>query len=222
MNNVLIIAPHMDDEVLGCGGAIAKHVAYGDKVSVIIIAHRAYLHSFNPNLNDREKTHALKAKKLLGYHDLIFLDLPDERLDAALQEIIIPMEKYLFKIKPGTVYIPFEGDNNQDHRAVFNAVRVVLRPSVSPFLDNIYMYEVPSSTDQSPPTLNSVFLPNFYIDIKPFMKKKLKAIGCYKTEMRKYPHPRSQEALKVLAQKRGIEIGFECAEAFMSLRGKWR
>lgn len=221
MNKVLIIAPHMDDEVLGCGGVIAKHKDSGDKVSVIFVAHRVYNHRFNDKRNNIEKTHAIKAKKVLGYDEVIFLDLPDERLDVAVQDIIIPIEKHFDKIRPDTVYIPFSSDNNQDHRAVFNAVRVVLRPSATPFVDKIYMYEVPSSTEQSPPLPENLFYPNYYVNIGNRIEQKTSALKCYETETRSFPHARSEQGLMVLAMKRGMEIGFEYAEAFMILREKW-
>jgi len=222
MSKILIIAPHMDDEVLGCGGVIVKHKAKGDKVNVVFIAHRVYNHKFDEKRNDIEKSSALKVKSVLGYDDAVFLDLPDERLDGVLQDIIIPVENYFFKMKPAVVYIPFRGDNNQDHRAVFDAARVVLRPAETPFIEEVYMYETPSSTEQSPPLLENAFLPNYYVNIKNIIAVKIKALGCYESESRKYPHPRSAEAVKIAAQKRGVESGFVYAEAFMVLRSKWQ
>lgn len=221
MSNILIIAPHMDDEVLGCGGVIARHRDNGNKVNVIFVAHRVYNHKFDEKRNDIEKSHAIKAKEMLGYDDAIFLDLQDERLDAALQDIIIPLEEYIDKIKPDTVYVPFRGDNNQDHRAVFDAARVVLRPASTPFVDSVYMYEVPSSTEQSPPLPENIFCPNNYVNISNCIDRKSTALKCYETEKREFPHPRSEKGIRILAQKRGMEIGFEYAEAFMVLREKW-
>lgn len=220
--NILVISPHMDDEVLGCGGTIARHAARGDNISVFFIAHRVYDHKFNKEKNEAEKTHALKAKKALGYTKLQFFELNDERLDASVQDIIIPLEKYVSRVKPEIVYIPFMCDNNQDHRAVFDAARVVLRPVAAPFVKAIYMYEVPSSTEQSPQIKENAFLPNHYVNISKFINKKIAAYRCYKTEKRSYPHPRSEKALRVLAQKRGTEIGFGHAEAFMVIRDKWK
>lgn len=221
MNKVLVIAPHMDDEALGCGGTIAKHVAQKDVVHVCFIAHRIYNHRFDKAANEREKGHARQAVKMLGCEDAIFLDLNDERLDACLQDIIIPLEAVVAKIKPNIVYGPFRGDNNQDHRAVFDAMRVALRPSATPFIQKVMMYEVPSSTDQSPALPENAFTPNYHIDISKHMEKKLKAFKCYKTEDRKFPHPRSAEAIRVLAQKRGVEAGVAYAEGFMILRERW-
>ncbi|MBM3249764.1 MAG: PIG-L family deacetylase [Candidatus Omnitrophica bacterium] len=218
---ILIIAAHMDDEALGCAGAILKHKACADKVSVIFVAHRIYNHQFNDKKSEIEKSHALKAKKVLGYDDVVFLGLDDERLDKCLQDIIIPLERHVKAIKPQIIYLPFRQDNNQDHRAVFDAARVVLRPAATAFIKELNMYEVPSSTEQSPQLSGLSFLPNYYIDIGRFIDKKLKAMMCYETERRKYPHPRSEKAIRVLAQKRGTEIGYDYAEAFMCIRRKW-
>lgn len=218
---VLIIAPHMDDEVLGCGGTIAKYIENGDDLFVCFIAHRIYNHTFDKTKNEIEKQYTLMAKKVLGYKEAVFFDLNDERLDLCIQDILIPLEDYIVKLKPEIVYCSFRGDNNQDHRAVFDAVRVAVRPSISTFIKKLFMYEVPSCTEQSPPFYESTFLPNYYVDITMYIDKKIEAFKCYETEGRNYPHPRSQEALRVLAQKRGIEIGFKYAEAFMILREKW-
>lgn len=218
---VLVIAPHMDDEVLGCGGVIAKHLKNKDDVFVCFIANRIYHHRFDKEKNDIEKLHAMEAKKILGYKHATFLELSDERLDISIQDIIILLEKFVNKIKPVLVYVPFQGDNNQDHRAVFDAARVVLRPVAAPFIDSVYMYEIPSSTEQSPPLAGNTFLPNYYADIEKYINKKIKAFACYKTEKRAYPHPRSKEAVLILAKRRGVEAGFKYAEAFMILRKKW-
>lgn len=218
---ILVIAPHMDDEVLGCGGAIAKHVESGDDLFVSFIAHRVYNHKFDKKKNAVERKHALKAKSVLGYKEATFFDMDDERLDLKVQDMIIAMEKALLKIRPSVVYCPFRGDNHQDHRAVFDAARVALRPSTMTFVKRLLMYEVPSSTEQSPPLFENVFMPNYYVDITTFVDKKIKAIECYETEKRLYPHPRSAESIRVIAQKRGTETSLKYAEAFMLLREKW-
>ena len=211
----------MDDEVLGCGGTIARHVENGDTLFVCFIAHRVYKHQFDVAKNDVEKQHAVKAKKIFGYKESVFFDLNDERLDTCIQDILIPLEEYVFKTKPDIVYCPFRGDNNQDHRAVFDATRVAARPSAATFVKRLYMYEVPSSTEQSPPLQENAFLPNYYVNITDHIDKKIEAYKCYETESRAFPHPRSEEGIRVLAQKRGTEIGFNYAEAFVMLRDKW-
>lgn len=217
---ILIIAPHMDDEVLGCGGTIARHIERGDEVHVCFIANRVYNHKYDLKSNKKEMECALKAREILGYREAYFLNLHDERLDTCIQDIIIPLEKCIKSVDPEIVFINHWGDNHQDHKAVFQAAMVALRPFASQNVKKIICYEVPSSTDQSPPLQAFAFLPNFYVNITSFLEKKLKALACYETESRNFPHPRSLLGVKIHAQKRGLEIGFEAAEAFFILREK--
>ena len=218
---VLVVSPHLDDEVLGCGGVIARHMAQGDKVHVCFVAHRVYDHVYNAEKMEIEKEHAFKAKEMIGYHEFHFLDLNDERLDACIQDIIIPLEKHLIQIKPQIVYSPFCNDNNQDHQAVAKAVQVVLRPVAIPFVERWLMFETPSSTEQAPSVGTLGFQPNVYYDIENYLDKKLKALACYETEARPFPNPRSPEGIKSLAMKRGMECGLSYAEGFMMVREKF-
>jgi len=218
---VLVIAPHMDDEVLGCGGTIIRHVDSGDHVTVCIVANRAYNHKYDQNLIEREKDCCKKAKEILSYQDLIFLDLYDEKLDQSQIDIIIPLEKVVTKCKPEVVYAPHRGDLNQDHRAVFEAARVVCRPNAGHRVTTLRAFEVPSSTDQVPEVLEWPFLPNYYVNVKSTLGEKIEAMACYSKESKPFPHPRSAEGLRVYAQKRGMEVGIEAAEAFVVLRDNW-
>lgn len=219
---VLVIAPHMDDETLAMGGTIAKHIRAGDRVLVCFVAHRIYGGKFDEKANQREMNCSLLAKDILGYEEAEFLNLNDERLDVAVQDIIKPLEKYINQAAPDVVYSNFFGDNNQDHRAVFQAVRVVLRPYAKTRVLEWYLYETPSSTDQSPPVPESAFMPNYYVEVDKTFKMKIKALKAYETELRNSPHPRSEEYLTALAVKRGGEVGFKKAEAFMIMRRCWK
>jgi LmbE family N-acetylglucosaminyl deacetylase len=218
---VLVIAPHMDDEVLGMGATISKHVHSGHEVYVCFIAHRVYKRKYDKKRNQKEVKDALDAQKVLGYKESEFFNLNDERLDAAIQDILIPLEKYVEKVKPEIVYSNFYGDNHQDHRAVFQAVRIAIRPSAGVTPTKWFLYETPSSTEQSPPIIEGTFMPNYYVDVEGFLETKLKAYNCYETEKRELPNSRAPEALKALAVKRGVEAGLKCAEAFMLMRDKW-
>ena len=218
---VLVIAPHMDDEVLGCGGTIIRHVNSGDHVTVCIVANRAYNHKYDQNLIEQEKDCCKKAKEILSYQDLIFLDLYDEKLDQSQIDIIIPLEEVVTKCKPEVVYAPHRGDLNQDHRAVFEAARVVCRPNAGHRVTTLRAFEVPSSTDQVPEALEWPFLPSYYVNVKSTLGKKVEAMACYSKESKPFPHPRSAEGLRVYSQKRGMEVGIEAAEAFVVLRDNW-
>jgi len=211
----------MDDEVLGVGGTIAKHVEAKDELFVCFIAHRVYDHKYDEQRNQFEMECALKAKEILGYEEARFLNLNDERLDLCIQDILIPLESTISEINPDCVYINHKGDINQDHRAVFHAAVISLRNFANTGIKHILCYETPSSTEQSPPFQETAFLPNYYVNIDKTLPKKILALKSYQTEIREFPHPRSIEGIEVLAKKRGVEIGFKAAEAFTILRSKW-
>ena len=218
---ILIVAPHMDDEVLGVGGTIAKHVDNGDEVCVVIVANRIYNHSLDLELVKKDRANTANAQKILNYNQVIFLGLDDERLDNRIQDIIIPLEERYNNFLPDIVYTNHFGDNNQDHRAVFEAVRVVTRQAQKAPPSKVFLYETPSSTEQSPPLLSSAFIPNYFVNINNFLDKKILAMQCYESEMRDYPNPRSIKGVKSYAQFRGIQSGFHYAEAFMVMKDVW-
>mgnify|MGYP001562682922 CR=1 FL=1 len=217
----LVIAAHMDDEVLGVGGTIAKHVASGDRVTVCIACKRAYGHRFTARLVKEEKASARRAAGILGYRDLRFLDLRDERLDERLLELIVPLEACVQRVRPDVVYTHHRGDVNQDHRAVFQATMVACRVIAEPTIPRLLCYEVPSSTDQAPPVVECTFQPNVFVDISRTLDRKLAALKAYQRELREFPHPRSVKGIEVLAHKRGMESGLSAAEAFLLLRDRW-
>lgn len=219
--NILVIAPHMDDEVIGCGGTIARHVELADDVTVCVVANRAYDHVYEEVKIAHEKAATREARDVLGYQGLEFLDLPDERLDASLQDIIVPLEEVYRRVAPEVVYVCHRGDLNQDHRAVFFAAMVVVRPQSGRKPRVVLSYEVPSSTDQAFPLAEFAFQPNYYVDISEHLQTKVTALACYDRESRQYPNPRSSDGLRVCAQKRGTEVGLDAAEAFVILRSEW-
>jgi len=217
-DDVLVIAPHMDDEVLGVGGTIAKHVAGGDRVSVCIIANRAYANEYHEDLIEEEKAATRTAKEVLGYDELYFLDLPDEQLDEKVIDVIKPLETVYENVSPDVVYTCHRGDPHQDHRAVFEASLVPTRSISSNSPERVLVYEVPSSTDQSPPYPEYQFLPNVYVNIEEYLEQKVEALSRYDRESRVFPHPRSPKGIRTYARKRGMEAGYEAAEAFSLLR----
>ena len=219
--SVLVIAPHMDDEVLGCGATIARHVDAGDHVTVCIVANRSYDHEYDARAIDRERAACLLAKEKLGYARLIHLDLPDERLDESQIRLIVPIERVVEEVVPELVYLNHRGDNHQDHRAVFDGTRVACRPHARVPVRCLRVYETPSSTDQSPAISEWSFSPTYYVDISHVLTRKLEAMKCYEVESRRFPHPRSLEGLTIQARRRGMDCGVEAAEAFMTIRDGW-
>jgi LmbE family N-acetylglucosaminyl deacetylase len=218
---VLVFSAHMDDEVLGIGGTIAKHVSAGDSVTACISCKRAYGHKFDPVLVQEEKDACIRAAAVLGYRDVRFLDLRDELLDERLLDVIVPLEECVASVRPDVVYTHHRGDSNQDHRAVFQASMIACRALSKNKVPRLLSYEVPSSTDIAPPFPEYAFQPNYYTNIATFLDRKISAMKEYDRELKEFPHPRSAQGIEVLARKRGMEIGFAAAEAFMIVRDHW-
>lgn len=221
MKKILVIAPHPDDEVLGCGGTIAKHKKQGDKIYLCIVT-KAYTPDWSEEFIKNRAEEIKKANKVLNIQKTYFLDFPTVKLDIIPQkELNDALRKIIAKVKPDIMYIPHKGDLNKDHRLIFEASLVASRPSTNSSVKKLLSYEALSETEwgaQLIVDLNEVFLPNVYIDISDTLEDKLRAMSCYKSELKKSPHPRSLGIIKVLAKKRGSEVGLKFAEAFMLIR----
>lgn len=216
---VLVVAAHSDDEVLGCGGAIARHVAEGDVVYAVFLADGvSSREGAGASELDKRLASAERARQKLGITRNYYLGLPDNRLDSLpLIEIIRPLEQVVSEVKPHTIYTHHYGDLNVDHRIAYEAVMTSCRPLPDAEVKEIYTFEVMSSTEWSAPGVNP-FIPNVYIDISPFLDKKIAALNAYADEMRDIPHSRSVEHLEILARHRGACVGLMAAEAFMLVR----
>lgn len=218
---VLVIAPHPDDEVLGCGGTIKKHSQKGHKVFLCVVT-KPYLPDWSEEYIKNREKEIRAANKVLGIKKSFFLDLPTVKLDTIPQKQLNDLLKdCIEEVKPEILYIPHAGDLNKDHRLVFESSLVAARPRPGSSLKKLLSYEVLSETEwgrQRARELREIFLPNIHIDITDTLEAKLKAMECYQSELKDYPHPRSLEAIKILAQKRGTEAGLKAAEAFMHVR----
>lgn len=199
---VLVIAPHADDEVLGCGGTIQAHVARGDRASVVVVSNRVLDHAEDPAYIAETKRLAGAAAKLIGVDAVFFCDLPDEQVDRLLIDVIVPLERVIQQVRPDIVYVPNGDDTDQDHRAVAAACRVACRS-----IDAVLTFEVPGPTRH--------FRPNYYVNIEPYLERKIEAMRLYEGELRPYPHPRSPEGLRIHAQARGLDCQLAAAEAFV-------
>lgn len=205
---VLIIASHIDDEVLGCGGTIKKHVDLGDEVYVVFIS---TMHSkrFKEEIITLRKSHAQKAAEFLGIKEVFFADHPLIMLDTVPQlDIVTSLEKVIFHVHPEILYCHYEADINADHRCVYYASSVWCRPSKTPFIKQILLYEIFGST------IN--FNPNYYVDISNYIEDKLAALSVYKTEIG--VQTRTLDTSRLVARYRGAEINAEYAEAFYLYR----
>lgn len=218
--NILVVAAHPDDEVLGCGGTIARHAATGDKVHILILAEGATAREGGGG----EELAALReaareAAKALGAEPPDFLGLPDNRLDTLpLLDVIKAIEAVIANVRPAVVYTHHAGDLNVDHRIAHQAVLTACRPLPGSSVKSIYAFETVSSTEWMGPAVNDVFRPNRFISIDGQWPAKRRALEAYKMEMRPFPHARSVENVEALARTRGAAVGEPMSEAFVVVR----
>ena len=213
--NVLAVAAHPDDEILGLGGVLARHVQDGDIVRVVIVGEGSTSRSdVDPGDLSALLESSVAAAKILGYEAPIHLGLPDNRLDSFdLLELVKKIEGIVIDIKPDVIYTHHRGDLNLDHRIVYDAVRIAARPLPGGGVKAMYTFETVSSTEWGAVT----FEPNRYVDIGSFLDKKMNALDAYYEEMRPFPHPRSKQAIEALARMRGASVGLSAAEAFQTV-----
>ena len=216
--NILVIATHPDDEVLGCGGAILRHASRGDRVDVVVVTRGA------PDLYAEDQVKALRkeldsAHAILGVSAVHFLDFPAPKLDLVpAHELADALGAQILSIRPSVVYIPHRGDLHSDHRSVFGAALVAARPVGNPVVRRVLSYETLSETEWAAPVAEDAFLPSVFIDITGFLEKKQQALAAYRSQLKDFPHPRSLQAVEALARLRGSTAGVGAAEAFQLIR----
>jgi len=216
---IFVVVAHPDDEILGVGGAIIKHVNQGDEVNVLILGEGMRSRD-NTSKEDLKKLHCNTddAKQVMGYGEVYFSNFPDNSFDTvSLLEITKEVEKYIDKLKPDVVYTHHEYDLNIDHRLTFQAVLTACRPCNTNCPTEILSFESLSSTEWQS-KFNKQFQPNFYVDITDVIEKKVEALQKYISEIKDYPHSRSVQGVRILSQYRGLEAGLEHAEAFCLVR----
>jgi LmbE family N-acetylglucosaminyl deacetylase len=215
MKSVLVVVAHADDEALGCGGTISRHVEQGDAVHLVLMADgvRSRTDASDADLARRIEA-SRRAQTILGLSSTHPLGLPDNRMDSVpLLELVKKLEPIIEEIRPTVIYTHHYGDLNIDHCLTHAAVMTACRPVPDSSVREIYGFEVLSSTEWATP-LESQFVPNFFVDISQQLRTKLKALEAYAEEMREAPHSRSMKHVEVLARHRGYSIGIDAAEAF--------
>jgi len=216
----LVIAAHPDDEVLGCGGTIARKTASGGEVHVAILGEgltsrtesgEAANETGLANLRDQSRS----AGEILGAADITHFGLPDNRFDEVpLLEIARTVEELIRRIRPQEIFTQHGGDLNIDHSATFRATLIAARPTVGQVVRAVYAYEVPSSTEWAFMKFEPRFSPDLFVDISTTLDHKVRAMEKYESERRQFPHPRSPTALEAIARRWGSVVGVDAAEAF--------
>jgi LmbE family N-acetylglucosaminyl deacetylase len=215
---VLVVAPHPDDEVLGCGGVMARHAAAGDEVYVAVVG-RGIPEKFSDESVARSRAELARAHRVLRVTDCRFLDFPVPRLDTVPgHELADSLGQLFSQWQPQTIYLPHHGDIHTDHGHVHTAGLVAARPMGGCPIRRVLAYETLSETEWARPGADTVFQPTVFIDIEPFLEQKIEAMSCYQSKLVPAPHPRSLETIRALARLRGSTAHLEAAEAFMLIR----
>jgi len=219
---ILAVAAHPDDEVLGCGGTLARMAGEGRAVHILLMADGEtsrigdQVRAAATDRLEARKAAALSACKILGCSSVEVLDLPDNRMDGMeLLDVVKHIEAFVQRYQPFSVLTHHAGDVNIDHRVVHDAVITACRPQPGHSVKELLFFEVPSSTEWRPSDSAKSFGPNWFVDISTTLAAKLAALHAYQSELRTFPHPRSLKAVEALARWRGATVGVEAAEAFM-------
>lgn len=223
--NILVVAAHPDDEVLGCGGIIARSVAEGHYVTVAILGQGAssrYSASSSEIVTEVAELEEMsrRAACILGTNDVRHFGLPDNRFDSVdLLQVVKILEELARELRPEVIYTQHGGDLNIDHTITFRAAMTAFRPVPGTDLRSLFAFEVASSTEWAFGKFASIFVPDTFVDIGSYLELKLQALAAYEQEMRPFPHPRSFEAVSNQARERGARIGVSAAEALLTV---WR
>ena len=219
--NILVVAAHPDDEILGCGATLAKHVQRGDRVDILVLAEGLTSRDDRRDVFKRKKDlrrladAAQKAGRLLGVRSVQLHDFPDNRMDSVTRlDVVKVIEKAVERVRPQIVYTHHGGDVNIDHQIAFQAVSTACRPQPGRPVSTLLCFETSSSTEwQLAPS--KAFIPNWFVDVTRTLPRKMKALKINASEMRPWPHARSYQAIESLARWRGASVGVAAAEAFM-------
>ncbi len=215
---VLAIAPHPDDEILGCGGTLARLVDEGGEVT-IAVATTGHPSVFPPEQVEQVQQEMRRAHGIIGVSDTRLLGLPAAELDTIpARECNDAFAKLVDAIRPDTLLLPFVGDIHLDHQLTFLAAMVAARPRHSAAPCQILCYETVSETNWYAAPTTPAFVPNVYVDISGTLERKLEAFAAFASQVRPFPDERSPETLRALAAVRGSTVHLRAAEAFMHMR----
>ena len=216
MEKILVVAPHPDDETLGCGGTLLRHRAEGAEVHWLLVTDEADPARRAASPRRREVEAAARHYGFAGVHAL---ELPEIQLDALpLSDIVAKIGAVVRTVEPETLYLPFPGDAHSDHAATFSACVSCTKSFRYPFVRRIRVYETLSETEFGISPITRPFQPNLFVDISEHLEGKIAAMSLFASQIKPFPFPRSLEAVRAQAMLRGATVGRMAAEAFMTLR----
>lgn len=221
---VLVLAPHADDETLGCGGTMARLASEGHEITVgLVTGHGANAHPlYDRPVFETVQAELDQAMRMLGVARVLKADLPTVLLpDLPRHEVNAAVAQLIEQVQPELMFVPFPFDLHRDHREIHHAASVAWRPYLQSgrAIREVLCYEVPTETHLNIPYVEPGFIPNVWFDISDYVDRKIEAFGCFASQAQADPLPRSPSALRALATWRGSQMGVAAAEAFVLVRG---
>lgn len=219
MKKVIVISAHPDDETLGAGGTILKHVNDGDQVFWLIVTNVFESQGFTKERVESRQKEILDVEKMFGISKTFLLDYPTMTLSSSSLLKMVPEISSIFtEVEPEVIYCLNRSDAHSDHRVIFDAVMACTKSFRYPFIKKILMYECISETEFAPALAEKAFLPNYFVDITDYISQKLEIMKIFESEISEHPFPRSLENIKALAHFRGASVGVKYAESFQLLK----
>lgn len=215
---VLVISAHPDDETIGAGGTIARHIETGDSVYWCVVT-QGHSDLCSNDIILRSRQQVLAVQQLYGIKEVFFCGYPSVQLNIIPQlKLCSSLHEIVSSVMPEIVYTTPSDDINQDHRIVHDCTLIATRPLPSSSVRRLLSYEICTTTRFGIPSGSNSFYPTVYVDISKYIDIKLKAMSVYSTELHDFPHPRSLLGIELFAKERGISIGVEAAECFKLVR----
>ncbi len=219
MTRILVIAPHPDDETLGCGGTLLRYRIEGAEIHWLIVTEMPAGNVYSPARREARDREIGLVADAYGFASVDRLGFPAAGLEAAsLDRLVGAISTVVKRIEPEILFAPFAGDAHSDHRATFAAVAASSKWFRNPSVRRILAYEVLSETDSAIDPTTTGFRPNVFVNVGATIDAKLRIARLYAGEMGEFPFPRSEPAIRALASVRGAAAGVEAAEAFMLLK----
>ncbi len=219
MKNIIIVSAHPDDETLGLGGTIFKHVKNNDNLYWLITTSIFEREGYSKEFVDQRKNEIRKVSKIVGFKKVFLLNYPTSKLSSSSVNKMIPKISEIFnEVKPEVIYCVNRSDAHSDHKFTFNAINACTKSFRYPFIKKVLLYECISETEFSPSIPEKYFQPNYFVDVTEFLEKKLELIKVYSSELGDHPFPRSLKNIKSLAIFRGATVGVKYAEAFQLIK----
>jgi N-acetylglucosamine malate deacetylase 1 len=222
LSTVLVVAPHPDDETLGCGGTLLRHKAEGDTINWLIMTSISEKNGFKQDRIERRSNEIINVREAYDFTQVHQASFDTTMLDSIPKaELVAEVSTFIHEAKPDILYLPYRNDVHSDHEIVFDTAVSCTKSFRYPFIRKIRVYETLSETEFGLRPEDGGFRPNFFVDISGYLDKKIEIMKHYEGELGEHPFPRSEKNIRALSTLRGATVGVMSAEAFMSLKEIW-